>query len=127
MKKILVINTGGTIAMSVDASEGVKPLDDQAVVKNLPFLQRYADVTMVNFLNLPSPHITPAVMNDLRLFIQQELDQHGYDGVVVTHGTDFFQAEDGIRDDLVTGVQTCALPISPCEAATNWAQTARST
>src|SRR5207244_5002131 len=23
-----------------------------------------------------------------------------------------FQAEDGIRDDLVTGVQTCALPIS---------------
>src|SRR5687767_15749281 len=26
----------------------------------------------------------------------------------------FFQAEDGIRDKLVTGVQTCALPI--CEA-----------
>src|SRR5207244_8029690 len=26
----------------------------------------------------------------------------------------FFQAEDGIRDDLVTGVQTCALPISAC-------------
>src|SRR5205823_11809745 len=24
-----------------------------------------------------------------------------------------FQAEDGIRDKLVTGVQTCALPISP--------------
>src|SRR5258708_40034197 len=24
----------------------------------------------------------------------------------------FFQAEDGIRDDVVTGVQTCALPIS---------------
>src|SRR5947208_7755517 len=28
----------------------------------------------------------------------------------------FFQAEDGIRDDLVTGVQTCALPI--CSSAT---------
>src|SRR3712207_7607839 len=26
----------------------------------------------------------------------------------------FFQAEDGIRDIGVTGVQTCALPISPC-------------
>ena len=25
----------------------------------------------------------------------------------------FFQAEDGIRDRLVTGVQTCALPICP--------------
>src|SRR5207244_7445444 len=28
----------------------------------------------------------------------------------------FFQAEDGIRDDLVTGVQTCALPISALRA-----------
>src|SRR2546425_2179932 len=28
----------------------------------------------------------------------------------------FFQAEDGIRDKLVTGVQTCALPISPSMA-----------
>src|SRR2546422_4998754 len=26
----------------------------------------------------------------------------------------FFQAEDGIRDVAVTGVQTCALPISHC-------------
>src|SRR5215469_18886353 len=28
----------------------------------------------------------------------------------------FFQAEDGIRDLYVTGVQTCALPISPGDA-----------
>src|SRR5699024_11911294 len=30
----------------------------------------------------------------------------------------FFQAEDGIRDRNVTGVQTCALPISPVLSAT---------
>src|SRR5258708_10604689 len=29
----------------------------------------------------------------------------------------FFQAEDGIRDDLVTGVQTCALPIFQADTA----------
>src|SRR5205823_10068773 len=29
-----------------------------------------------------------------------------------------FQAEDGIRDKLVTGVQTCALPISRCSSRT---------
>src|SRR5258708_33287626 len=29
----------------------------------------------------------------------------------ILHDFFFFQAEDGIRDDLVTGVQTCALPI----------------
>src|SRR5258708_9775854 len=33
----------------------------------------------------------------------------------------FFQAEDGIRDDLVTGVQTCALPISrPIVVCSPW-------
>src|SRR5256886_11353925 len=30
----------------------------------------------------------------------------------------FFQAEDGIRDLTVTGVQTCALPISPLQNRT---------
>src|SRR5205809_420668 len=38
---------------------------------------------------------------------------------VPEHGTMFFffQAEDGIRDVAVTGVQTCALPISPPRCA----------
>src|SRR5690606_40963111 len=31
----------------------------------------------------------------------------------------FFQAEDGIRDFHVTGVQTCALPICATDAAAN--------
>src|SRR3989449_817238 len=35
----------------------------------------------------------------------------------------FFQAEDGIRDVAVTGVQTCALPISP--SAPSWRSAAR--
>src|SRR2546430_3426439 len=39
---------------------------------------------------------------------------HGKEGSQrqVLHMTFFFQAEDGIRDLTVTGVQTCALPIS---------------
>src|SRR5215216_4785770 len=38
----------------------------------------------------------------------------------------FFQAEDGIRDDLVTGVQTCALPIYPLLAEAELEGLARS-
>ncbi|MGG4454890.1 asparaginase [Brevibacillus porteri] len=87
-KKILVVNTGGTIAMSVDDSEGVKPLDDQAVNKILPFLEKHADVTMKNVLNLPSPHMTPAIMNQLRLDIEEAFHNDHYDGIVITHGTD---------------------------------------
>src|SRR2546425_4913346 len=37
----------------------------------------------------------------------------------------FFQAEDGIRDKLVTGVQTCALPISPGSPAARASASAR--
>src|SRR5439155_16685031 len=33
----------------------------------------------------------------------------------------FFQAEDGIRDGHVTGVQTCALPISDTNHWNHWA------
>src|SRR6266498_3116199 len=40
----------------------------------------------------------------------------------------FFQAEDGIRDADVTGVQTCALPISRCIASpSTWTPPRRST
>src|SRR5688572_32349852 len=34
----------------------------------------------------------------------------------------FFQAEDGIRDLTVTGVQTCALPISPDTVTPLWVE-----
>src|SRR5437762_5716715 len=33
--------------------------------------------------------------------------------LALAHHSFFFQAEDGIRDTSVTGVQTCALPILP--------------
>src|SRR5690606_39688316 len=36
----------------------------------------------------------------------------------------FFQAEDGIRDFHVTGVQTCALPILRMYGTCNWPATA---
>src|SRR5688572_31833445 len=36
-------------------------------------------------------------------------------------GVFFFQAEDGIRDLTVTGVQTCALPISRSRSEASWA------
>src|SRR5260221_4905077 len=39
----------------------------------------------------------------------------------------FFQAEDGIRDHCVTGVQTCALPILPDDRAGSFFPRARET
>src|SRR2546429_2217534 len=39
----------------------------------------------------------------------------------------FFQAEDGIRDVAVTGVQTCALPIYVSPLSTQWTHISTST
>src|SRR5256885_9972336 len=38
--------------------------------------------------------------------------KHKFNTIVLSGFVFFFQAEDGIRDYKVTGVQTCALPIS---------------
>src|SRR5256886_8906157 len=44
----------------------------------------------------------------------------GKRNIVFVHFFFFFQAEDGIRDLTVTGVQTCALPIlEPCPIMLN--------
>src|SRR6266568_7170613 len=42
-----------------------------------------------------------------------ESDASGFFSLQVMDEIFFFQAEDGIRDGTVTGVQTCALPIYP--------------
>ena len=41
----------------------------------------------------------------------RELDDHLVNLCMISVNIFFFQAEDGIRDWSVTGVQTCALPI----------------
>src|SRR6266853_1715831 len=54
-------------------------------------------------------HQLDAAVVDGRFLIEDDMPQSG--------GIFFFQAEDGIRDLTVTGVQTCALPISAAAAA----------
>src|SRR6266496_2823988 len=51
--------------------------------------------------------------------VLQKREQFLFSGGSDDQNNFFFQAEDGIRDLYVTGVQTCALPISPESAADN--------
>ncbi|MBA4495627.1 asparaginase [Paenactinomyces guangxiensis] len=89
MKKIIVITTGGTIAMSENKdSQGVKPRDPKILESTLPMLSHYGDVHMEHLFNMPSPHITPHEMYRIAKEAQQYLDQPEVAGVVVTHGTD---------------------------------------
>lgn len=86
-KKILILHTGGTISMSEDATGKIKP-NAQNPLAELP-LNSQGQIQLVTeeIFNLPSPHITPAHMLQLSQRLRQAAAE-GFDGAVVTHGTD---------------------------------------
>lgn len=86
-KKILILHTGGTISMSEDATGKIKP-NAQNPLAELP-LDSQGQIQLVTeeIFNLPSPHITPAHMLRLSQRLRQAAAE-GFDGAVVTHGTD---------------------------------------
>lgn len=85
MKQILVLHTGGTISMQSDAFGKVAPNQINPMTQIGIELENI-QLSVVDFLNLPSPHIRPVHMLDLYLKIKEV--GGNYDGVVITHGTD---------------------------------------
>ena len=99
MKNILIILTGGTIAMKASANAGVVPSPEFATfLRQFPQLSGVADVEVMDYLNVPSPYMTPQMMFDLAKLIDLKIID--YDGVVVTHGTDTLE-ETAFLCDLV--------------------------
>ena len=89
MSKIVIITTGGTIAMNEDLrTKTVKPIDKDTIDKLVPYLEEYAEIEMDHFVNIPSPHMTPKLMYQLALHTKKYLDNSDVSGVVITHGTD---------------------------------------
>lgn len=88
MNHLLLIHTGGTIAMLQSGTGHVEPSDVNPIDATLPKATDIAHITTKHFSNIPSPHMTPEKMLELAKFIQHELTQDTYDGVVITHGTD---------------------------------------
>ena len=74
--------------MAQNHSGHVLPNEINPLDASLPRATDIADITTRHFSNLPSPHITPEIMLRLAHFIKEELQTGGYDGVVITHGTD---------------------------------------
>lgn len=86
-KRILIITTGGTIAMKQNSPFGVLPDDEFAArLLTFPQLDQMASISVQEFANIPSPFITPTMMLELATYIDEQSAE--YDGIVVTHGTD---------------------------------------
>ncbi len=90
MKKIILISTGGTIAMRFDQEkQGLVPAVSGAeLIEAVPELSAELPIEVIEFSNLPSPHMTPRRM----LALAKEIDRLAKDGsvagFVITHGTD---------------------------------------
>lgn len=88
MAKILIINTGGTIAMSEDQSTGsVSPSGTNPLAQNAHLFDLIGEIVVEDLFNLPSPHMREENMLVLQQRIVQA-EKEGYEGIVVTHGTD---------------------------------------
>ncbi len=90
MKKIVVILTGGTIAMKIDPTLGAaipSPIADElmnsvkAHIKGVYIEER-------EIFNIPSPHVDHEKMILIRDEVIKALNEEETIGVIVTHGTD---------------------------------------
>ncbi|MEA0563152.1 MULTISPECIES: asparaginase [Lysinibacillus] len=87
-KTILLIHTGGTISMAMSAEGAVMPNIENPLMKESNKLASLADIIEIEAFNLPSPHITPKEMLQLRHVMMEQIMSQQIDGVVITHGTD---------------------------------------
>ena len=89
LPKVLVVGTGGTIASRVDYRTGaVSPVVSSADLHSLvPELSELARVETEILFNVFSENMRPAHWTKLALRAGKAVEE-GFDGVVVTHGTD---------------------------------------
>lgn len=90
MKKIIVITTGGTIAMKYDKEvNGLIPaVNGNDLVEVVPELKNIAEIDVIEFSNVPSGHMTPKMMFRLAHLVDEYANNNDVFGIVITHGTD---------------------------------------
>jgi len=88
--KVAIIFTGGTISMKIDPRihAAIPALTSEEIMAMVTNIEKFADIEIINFSNLPSPHITPDMMMDLSRLVKKTIEREDITGVVVTHGTD---------------------------------------
>ena len=88
MKKILILNTGGTISMSEDQTTGkVSPTDSNPIGIGGNLFSYMGDLYVEDLYHLASPQITEREMLGIKNRIEEAVKE-GYNGIVITHGTD---------------------------------------
>ncbi len=103
MKNLLMITTGGTIAMKRDVMNDVliPATSGQELLDSVPELEKYAELEIHEFSNIDSSEMTPQMMFELSLLIRQQIQRTDIDGIIITHGTDTLEETSYMIDLLV--------------------------
>ncbi len=88
--KVAIIFTGGTISMKIDPRihAAIPALTSEEIMAMVTNIEKFSDIEIINFSNLPSPHITPDMMMELSILVNDIIKRDDITGIVVTHGTD---------------------------------------
>lgn len=86
MKRILMLATGGTIA-SKESGQGLSPaITSEEILGYIPAVGELCHVETLQLMNLDSTNIGPRHWLKIAGAVRERYD--GYDGFVITHGTD---------------------------------------
>ena len=88
--KVAIIFTGGTISMKVDPrlKAAIPALSSEEIIGMVTNIEKLADIEVINYSNIASPHITPNMMMDIAKLVKETSEREDIIGVIVTHGTD---------------------------------------
>ncbi len=88
--KVCIIFTGGTISMTVDENIGaaIPTLSGEQILSMVYNIDKLAQIEIINFCEIPGPHMTFDKLFELKQIILDKLAQDDISGVIVTHGTD---------------------------------------
>ncbi len=123
LPSIHLVATGGTIAMRLDPDRGgaAPAVSGADLVAAAPELAEVARLSVQEFSNLPSEHMTPEVWLRLARRLKHIVESGQADGIVVTHGTDTMEETAYFLDLTVPGDAPIVLtgaqrPVSTADA-----------
>lgn len=88
--KVAIIFTGGTISMKIDPRihAAIPALSSEEIISMVTNIEKFSDIEIINYANIPSPHITPIMMMEIANLVKETIARDDITGVIVTHGTD---------------------------------------
>jgi len=116
---ITVVFTGGTFSMKIDKKTGgaVPHYQAKELLKKIPEALKFANISVYEFGNIPSPHMTPARMFELSQVVNNIIIKDDVDGIVITHGTDTLE-ETAYLLDLTTKTEKPIVIIGAMKTST---------